>query len=232
MNKPITGIYCIENLINHKKYIGLSVDIRDRWRRHVSELRLDSHENDYLQKSWNVYGQDSFSFSILEECSEPQLNDKERYYIEKYNTLDRDYGYNLKSGGQDYNRFTDELKERIRKAVKASYDDPNRRKIQRDNALKQWADPSVKKKILGENNGMYGRHHTEESKKKMSEKKMGTPSWRRNRTPVFCIELNRSFNDATDAGKELSLDGSCILKVCRGERYTCGGYHWKFFNGE
>lgn len=232
MNKPITGIYCIENLINHKKYIGLSVDIHDRWRRHISALRLGFHENDYLQKSWDVYGQNSFSFSVLEECNEPQLNDRERYYIAKYNTLDRDYGYNLKSGGQDYNRYTDEIKEKIRKGVKASYGDPNRRETQRENALKQWSDPSIKAKIIGKNNGMYGKHHTEESKRKMSEKKKGKISWRRNLTPVFCVELDKEFQDATAAGKELSLDGSCILKVCKGERHTCGGYHWKFINRE
>ena len=232
MNKVITGIYCIENLVNHKKYIGQSKNISDRWRRHIYALNLGTHENDYLQKSWAKYGQGRFSFSVLEECGETQLDDKERYYIEKYDTINREYGYNLKSGGQDVNSYTDEVKNRIRKGVKASYDDPNRRMIQKENALKQWADPSIKQKILGENNGMYGRHHTEESKRKISEKKMGTVSWRRNTTPVLCVELGNTYQDATAAGKELSLDGSCILKVCKGERHTCGGYHWKFINGE
>lgn len=232
MKNVIAGIYCIENLVNHRKYVGQSTNIFDRWRRHIYALNQGSHENDYLQKSWVKYGQDNFSFSILEKCEETQLNDKERYYIEKFNTLNRECGYNLKSGGQDSNFYTDEVKDRIRKGVKASYDDPDRRKIQRENALKQWSDPTIKSKILGENNGMYGRHHTEESKRKMGEKKKGQINWRRDRTPVFCVELNKIFQDSTAAGKELSLDGSCILKVCKGKRHTCGGYHWKFVNGE
>lgn len=232
MKEVITGIYCIEDIAHHRKYIGQSVDILDRWRRHISELNLGYHHNDYLQKSWNKYGYDNFMFTILEECSETQLNDKERFYIEKYNTLDRNYGYNLKDGGQDHNRYADETKERIREAVKASYDDPNRRLIQRENALKQWSDPEIKKKILGENNGMYGRHHTEESKRKMGQKKKGRISWRRDRTPVLCVELDRVFQDATTAGNEMSLDSSCILKVCKGSRHTCGGYHWKYIIGE
>ena len=48
-----TGIYCIENLINNKKYIGQSVDIINRWRHHKNELNSKVHFNDYLQKSWN-----------------------------------------------------------------------------------------------------------------------------------------------------------------------------------
>lgn len=51
---------------------------------------------------------------------------------------------------------------------------------------------------------------------------------------IYCIENiitnKKIFNDATDAGKELSIDGSAILKVCQGKRKTCGGYHWEFLN--
>lgn len=232
MENVVSGIYCIENTITNKKYIGQSINIADRWRRHISELNMGLHHNDYLQKSWIKYGQDGFLFYILEECGETQLNDKERYYIEKYDTLNREKGYNLKSGGQDFNSFSDEIKNKMRESTIVSYRDPNRRKIQSENALKQWADPSIKAKIIGKNNGMYGKHHTEESKRKMSEKKKGKIGWRRNLTPVFCVELDKEFQDATAAGKELSLDGSCILKVCKGERHTCGGYHWKFINRE
>ena len=44
------------------------------------------------------------------------------------------------------------------------------------------------------------------------------------------MELNEKFENATDAGKKLSLDSSAILKVCRKERKTCGGYHFEFIN--
>ena len=69
-----SGIYCIENLINHKKYIGQSVYIRNRWRQHKNELNSNIHFNDYLQKSWNKYGADNFSFYVLEYCDVDQLD--------------------------------------------------------------------------------------------------------------------------------------------------------------
>ena len=86
--------------------------------------------------------------------------------------------------------------------------------------------------VSAENNPMYGKHHTEEAKLRVSNANKGRKSVRRNCTPVICVELNRVFEDATAAGKELNIDSSAILKCCRGERKTCGGYRWNFINKE
>ena len=223
-----SGIYCIENLETNKKYIGQSVDVNDRWRRHKYDLNKNSHDNSYLQNAWNKYGEEYFSFYILEYCSADLLDEKERYYIDYYNTLDRDLGYNLKSGGQDHNFQCEEVRKKISESNKKVYQNSNLREIRSNDALKQWANLEIKEKIMGKNNGMYGKHHTEEARKKMSEKKKGKPSPKRNMTPVFCIELNKVFKCAVDAAKELSMQTGGILQVCRGERKTAGGYHWKF----
>ena len=45
-----SGIYCIENLISGKKYIGQSVNIQNRWNHHICELNKGIHYNDHLQK--------------------------------------------------------------------------------------------------------------------------------------------------------------------------------------
>lgn len=230
-DKLKSGIYCIENINNNKKYIGQSVDVQDRWRRHKSELEHSVHHNSYLQNSWNKYGEDIFCFYVLEYCEIEQLDEKEIYYIDLYNTTNRDCGYNLKSGGQlSGSYYTKETKEKISKSVKESYQNSNLREVRKNNALNQWSNPKIKEKIIGSNNGMYGRKHTDESKNKMSNAKKGQKAFNRNTTPVLCKELNKQFDDATTAGKELSLDSSGILKVCKGERKTCGGYHWEFLN--
>lgn len=229
----ISGIYCIENIITNKKYIGQSINIKDRWSKHKSELNHQTHDNDYLQKAWNKYGENNFKFYIIERCNIKDLDEKEIYYIEYYNTLNRNYGYNLKSGGQcNGSQVTDYVKEKLSKALKKTYaNNEEIREMRRKAALAQWSNPEIKAKILKENNGMYGKHHTAEAKKKISEKRMGKPSPHRNTTPVLCVELNKTFQDAVTACEKLGLKKTStgsILQVCRHERKTCGGSHWEF----
>jgi hypothetical protein len=95
------GIYCIENIINHKKYIGLSRNIEQRWNEHRSKLRRGKHVNICLQRAWNKYGEDAFRFYILELCDSEVLSKREEYYITKERTLSHEFGYNLTNGGED-----------------------------------------------------------------------------------------------------------------------------------
>lgn len=44
--------------------------------------------------------------------------------------------------------------------------------------------------------------------------------------PVYCVELDRVFTNASVAGRELFLDPSGISKACKGIHKTAGGYHW------
>ena len=90
-----SGIYKIENLRNGKAYIGSSIDIQSRWRAHKSLLRRNIHPNQHLQRAFNLEGEDSFCFEILEIVnSSSLLLEKERFYTEKYNALDSSKGYN------------------------------------------------------------------------------------------------------------------------------------------
>lgn len=217
-----SGIYCIENLINGKKYIGQSVDIQSRWVKHKSELKNNSHDNDYLQKSWNKYGEDNFKFYVMEFCDIDRLDELEVYYIDLYETLNRDKGYNLTSGGSYNKRYSFETRLKMSQAqIGHTVSAESRMKISKNHA-----------DCSGNNNGMYGKKHTDEAKRKISEANKGRISFRRNRTNVYCIELGKVFNDSTEAGKELNIDSSAVLKCCRGERKTCGGYHWEFINLE
>lgn len=224
----ICGIYSIENIINHKRYIGQSVNVKHRWCSHKCDLNNGIHDNDYLQKSWNKYGAENFKFEILEECSEDLLNERERYFIDFYDTMNRDYGYNLKSGGQDRNYTTLDAKNKISEGNKNYYKEhPEAKKKKSEDALKQWSNPAIKAKISGENSYWFGKHLSLETRKAMSEKRKGRPSEKRNLTPVLCIETNTKYECAAVAQKTLNITTS-ILEVCKGNRKTAGGYHWKF----
>ena len=84
MAEKISGIYCIENIINNKKYIGLTNDVYRRKCEHFSHLRCGTHKNSHLQHAWNMYGEDNFIFYILEKCGIDIIDERERHYISLY----------------------------------------------------------------------------------------------------------------------------------------------------
>lgn len=98
------GIYKIENLMNHKIYYGSSTNLKKRLREHKCELRKNKHINKHLQSAWNLYGEDYFTFDIVEEFNEGEINnielrDKETFYIQEYKTYIDSFGYNNIPGG-------------------------------------------------------------------------------------------------------------------------------------
>lgn len=92
-------IYKIENLVNHKIYIGLTKNIGRRRCRHFGDLKRNVHDNHFLQKEYNIYGAENFSFNIEYEndCTDYEIGEKEKEYIKKYDSYRN--GYNQNEGG-------------------------------------------------------------------------------------------------------------------------------------
>ena len=57
-------IYKIENIVNHKKYIGLTNNVARRRARHFTDLRRNCHDNSFLQSEFNKYGEENFIFNV------------------------------------------------------------------------------------------------------------------------------------------------------------------------
>jgi group I intron endonuclease len=98
------GIYKIENLMNHKVYYGSSTNLKKRLREHKCELRKNTHVNVHLQNAWNLYGENAFTFDVVEEFSEGEIDNrelrkKETFYIQENKTYIDEFGYNNIPGG-------------------------------------------------------------------------------------------------------------------------------------
>lgn len=89
------GIYSITNKKTGQKYIGQSIDIHRRWKEHVN-----AKNNSYIHSEIQKYGRHNFIFKVEEECAIDDLNEREIYYINKYNTYENPRHYNLTKGGQ------------------------------------------------------------------------------------------------------------------------------------
>lgn len=77
-----SGIYCIVNTDNQKKYVGSSKNIYQRLQKHRAYLRKNMHENCKLQNSWNKHGEDKFQYYVLEFCPEDKLIEREQFFID------------------------------------------------------------------------------------------------------------------------------------------------------
>lgn len=99
------GIYIIKNDINNKVYIGQSINIYKRIQEHFwkAECLKDISYNSALHLAIRKYGKEHFYWEVLEECEPNLLDERERIYIEQYNSISPN-GYNILSGGQQYRK--------------------------------------------------------------------------------------------------------------------------------
>lgn len=84
----VAGIYKITCVVNNKSYIGSSVDLSERGIQHLSDLKHNRHHSIYLQRSFNKYGEDAFTFEVLatlKTYNETILRTLEYIYIEQFN---------------------------------------------------------------------------------------------------------------------------------------------------
>jgi group I intron endonuclease len=153
-----TGIYCIENIKNGKKYIGSSIDCERRWYIHKWHLNKGKHPNMHLQNAWITYGQNFFNFSILEEVDKSNLLNKEKEYIDLFNTINNLFGYNIANNTLSPmlgRKHSDESKT-LMSLVK-----------------------------IGEKNSFFNKKHTEETKEKIRKRKINKKLTEEHRSKVI-----------------------------------------------
>ena len=148
----ISGIYKIENLINHKIYIGQSKDVMIRCKQHFDNAKK-GYGKSYLYYAMRHDGIDNFSFEVIKETYD--LDYWEKFFIYWYRSYESDFGYNLTTGGQKNSKRTDnyvypqEVKDKMK-----------------ERALENWKIPGYHDKIVeAQNRGK----RTEEFHKKRSE---------------------------------------------------------------
>jgi len=168
-----SGIYCIENKTNGKKYIGQGIDVRKRM--------IAFHGNSVaLLGAFEKYGKENFETYIIEFCEEKELEEKEMYWIKELKSHVSENGYNISWGGSSpmKNRtHSEETKEKIR--------------------LTKIGDKNPMFGTTGEKSPNYKKPKTEESKEKMSIAKKGKKLSEKHRKNIGLAVSKRIIKDST-----------------------------------
>lgn len=97
--KEFVGIYAISSKYDSKNYVGQTQNSKGfwkRWMQHRRLLRLNKHENPYLQKSYNKHGESQFVFRVLEICERDiNLDERETYWVETLKSMKNENGWNI-----------------------------------------------------------------------------------------------------------------------------------------
>jgi group I intron endonuclease len=209
-----TGIYLIKNLVNNKIYIGKAINIYGRIRQHINLLNKKSlDENRHLINSWFKYGRDNFQYIVLEylEKDENLLKERELYWINYYNSTDRNIGYNLRIDTSTNCIVSEETK-----------------KLQSLNRIQRYIDKPELKEKISEHIKEFWKNNPDKLKE-MSEKvsKLIT-KYHIYQYDKKTKEFIRKWETMTDILKENpNYKKHNIYAVCSGEKPSMYGYIWE-----
>ena len=252
-------IYLVTNLINSKRYVGQTSckTVEERFKKHCHEADSQARTNCYFHNAILKHGPENFKVELIEDnIPLTRIDEKEKFYIEKYNTFYLNgHGYNMTTGGQGVHNYhhTDETKLKMSTSSKEAWiklktEEPERYEklmLERSNRLKgrKFSPETLQKmkdaayKRDGELNPFWGKTHTDETKRRISFA---------NSNPIYMLDLNgnilKDFNSCREASDYIighadefknvtspnaSTLSSRITKVVRGEAKTAYGYIWK-----
>lgn len=218
-----------------KRYVGITKQypLEKRWR-HGKGYKY----NEYFSRAIKKYGWENFKHEVLfDNLTQKEAEEKEIELIDYYKSNLYEYGYNIQNGGNSNGKFSEETILKIAKAA-TNPSEETRRKM------------SVAQKARltnPEDNPMYGKTHTAEARKKISEARKGKRLSNETRERMSESRKKRAvcqytkenefvklYVSITEANKQTGINYSNICTCCsgNGRQKTAGGYIWRYADGE
>jgi group I intron endonuclease len=168
--QPSSGIYKITSP-SKKIYIGLSTNVK---RRYYCYKRLDCKRQPFIYNSLKKYGFDNHKFEVLEYCEENNLNEKEAYYIDLFQSFNNDNGLNLSHNRNHFIKLSEESRKKLSNSLKGKnktkgrkHTEETKRKIGEANRRRVIKDSTrLKQSILKKNMSLETRQKISISAKK------------------------------------------------------------------
>ena len=246
MSEIKSGIYGIRNTINNKIYIGKSKNIFKRWSSHKSELKRDVKKKDtnrYLWSSVKKYGLDNFEFIIIEELiiNEELFKIKELYWMDFYNSCNRDFGYNLRRDSKTNMIVHEDTKVLLRESMKGS-GNPNfgnkwsdeQKKYMSDLKKEGYKDGTLKINLESTYKGIEQRNKNWEENPQLKVNMRKKVSEHHNLYQYLKVdritgEILETFENRLELlEKNPDYVTSPLLSVCNGWKSSYKGFLWRY----
>jgi predicted GIY-YIG superfamily endonuclease len=108
-------IYKLSNLVNGKVYVGLTTNLSKRFKSYLYH-GINGRGQMAIHRAIKKYGFDKFDFLIIEEVSLKNLAKRETYWIKFFKSNEKEYGYNLTDGGENFKKNKECIKNHIKSA--------------------------------------------------------------------------------------------------------------------
>jgi group I intron endonuclease len=244
-NVPVFGIiYMIRNNVNDKCYIGQTIRLLEkRIYEYKSWLKTGDVSNTYLYNAFQKHGWDNFEFKIIDTATSlAELNEKEIRYIQQHKSNQKEFGYNIESGGCNSIPNIETLEKMShshrgikqtdiwvnKRIAKAGTDDAKKYGRTKTNEEKQELSLKSPKYWLGKNRDIETREKISKTKK---EKGLSVKQ-----KEVLCkkvYKINTVNNNIVeyDSTKHAStiegVNQSTVSRWCKNEKIV-NGFLWKY----
>ena len=212
-NTKVWCVYMHKNKINNKVYIGMTKDIKSRWKCNGIHYKPPK-DKENTRPFWNAiikYGWDNFEHIVLvDNLTETEAIQLEIELIAKYNARNREFGYNVAKGGNGGEVYIEHPRGMLGKTHTEEWCKEHSERMSGENNPfygKDWEDYG------GHPRGFLGRHHTEENKKTMTLK--AVECTKKKILAIFPNGEEIIFSSLEETMKELQISSTIAYKLLK-----------------
>lgn len=228
-------IYCAYNKINQKRYIGQTIQ-------RLCERRAAHYTKDpdiYFHHALHKYNKEDFQWTIIDTAlSADELNQKEKYWIKQYDTLNPEKGYNLLPGGKHYNPTKEQIQYARNKFVEKYSNNINIVKKKKNILCVETREIFITAAEASRKMNIHHGHITEAANGKLNT--AGGYHWewcidiKLYPNAIYCLELDKIYLSYNEARNEDHFSGTHLSRAFKEQDSPCtyAGYTFYKINDE
>jgi group I intron endonuclease len=225
-------IYLATNQDNGLKYIGQTVaTLITRRQKHIDSVNAGS--TTYFHNAMRSHGINAFAFTVIDTAdSQDELDRKERYWIQYYETRERTKGYNTKDGGKLGAVLNEDIIRKISQANTGKKRSPEARAKMsaRKKGIPNPAHSERMKRLFQERPSWWiGKTHTEDTKRLLADKHRGkhhSPHTQYPSVTIQCVETGVIFPSISAAARHVGVNPSGFDRLKKHPNQRVKGFHW------